>query len=163
MTFLHVCWNLDIVQGAGQSFMTRPSTPCHYSSQICRRRCPSSGTLLCNIVFKYPVALKFNFYYTQYNSVNNATISITSSLHDMFRPQTDIIRCLSYVWMSPHKERQHHHIQAGWMACRLRGKTITTTTYLHTENNMQTHMPLQNKNQERVILNHIIWTTGRSP
>jgi hypothetical protein len=35
--------------------------------------------------------------YTQYNSVNNATISITPSLHDMFRPQTAITRYLSYA------------------------------------------------------------------
>jgi hypothetical protein len=35
-------------------------------------------------------------FYTQYNSINNATIFITPSLHNMFRPQAAIIRCLSY-------------------------------------------------------------------
>jgi hypothetical protein len=35
--------------------------------------------------------------YTQQNSVNNATISINPSLHDMFRPQTTVIRCFSYT------------------------------------------------------------------
>jgi hypothetical protein len=38
--------------------------------------------------------------YTQYNSVNNATISITHFHHDIFRPQRAIIRCLSYAKMS---------------------------------------------------------------
>jgi hypothetical protein len=50
-------------------------------------------SLLSNILFKYPVALIY--LYTQYDSVNNATISISPSLHNMFRPQMAIIGCLS--------------------------------------------------------------------
>jgi hypothetical protein len=41
------------------------------------------------------------FSYSQYNSVNNVTISITPSLRDMFRPQTAVIRCFSYAKTVP--------------------------------------------------------------
>jgi hypothetical protein len=37
----------------------------------------------------------------QYNSVNNANISIIFYLHNMFRPQTVIVRCLSYAKIVP--------------------------------------------------------------
>jgi hypothetical protein len=39
--------------------------------------------------------------YTQHNSVNSATISITPSHRYMFRPQTTIVRCFSYVETVP--------------------------------------------------------------
>jgi hypothetical protein len=46
------------------------------------------------------IAVKFQICirdYTQYNFVNNTIISITPSLHDMFRPKTVVIRYLSYA------------------------------------------------------------------
>jgi hypothetical protein len=48
--------------------------------------------------FEFVLSIKlYELFYTQYNTINNANISITPSPHDMFRPQTAIITCLSYA------------------------------------------------------------------
>jgi hypothetical protein len=82
----------------------RPCIP--EDRNVYNRRCENlkpykSGTFSANVTNYLTKSMK------QCNSVNNETVSITPSLHNMGWPQTAIIRCLSYAKTVPQKENVH--------------------------------------------------------
>jgi hypothetical protein len=140
-----------------------------YFSLVTYKTIPAIATRdIPSTVFKHPVALLY--LHTQYNSVNNATSPMTPSSHDMYRPQTTILRCLRYTKIVPlsiysqsqlqstHKEEKSTIIRRSE-----RHKDVNTTTGLRTENNTITLRPLQYKNPKRGVINYIGRTSGRRP